>query len=62
LRGELRAFETRRIAQALAGANGSQMRAARALGISRQALWKKLSRARAHAGPMDEEESWPRRR
>ena len=50
LAGELRAFETRRIAEALAEANGSPGGAARILGVSRQGLWRKLRRARASAG------------
>ena len=47
LAAELRAFEARRIAEALVEAQGSPGVAARRLGVSRQGLWRKLRRAGA---------------
>jgi len=63
LAGELAELEARRIAQALEQARGNRARAARALGLSRQGLWKKLKRHDPGGGNgmYDREEAWPRR-
>jgi DNA-binding NtrC family response regulator len=62
LRGAVEALEARRIAAALAEAEGRPGRAAAALGISRQGLWRRLRRGRTLAPAAHEEESCRRRR
>jgi len=47
LRGRTRAYEAALIASALTAHAGNRTRAARALGLTRQGLWKKLRRLRA---------------
>jgi transcriptional regulator with PAS, ATPase and Fis domain len=47
LRGRTRAYEAALIAAALSAHDGNRTRAARALGLTRQGLWKKLRRLRA---------------
>jgi transcriptional regulator with PAS, ATPase and Fis domain len=49
LRGRTRAYEAALIASALSAHDGNRTRAARALGLTRQGLWKKLRRLRAAA-------------
>lgn len=46
LRGRTRAYEAALIASALSAHGGNRTRAARALGLTRQGLWKKLRRLR----------------
>jgi len=50
LAAERAEFERRRIAEALAATRGARGAAARALGLSRQGLWKKLKRETALEG------------
>ncbi|MGE5175337.1 MAG: sigma-54 interaction domain-containing protein [Hyphomicrobiales bacterium] len=56
LRGRTRAYEAELIRSALAHHRGNRTLAARALGLTRQGLWKKLRRLRADAaGPLDDD-------